>query len=213
MHENVTMMDSAPPVGVDAAARRSASNRRAKADDCELLARIAKGDRSAMDELYVRYFAPLARFVQNTTARADLVEDLTNETMFEVWREGAAISPNVSVCLAIMRMAYSQIQKHFALAGPDEARSSSELQNEGLVEPLSTKRTPSDWQRLLARLPLAQRAVVHLVYASGCSRRETADIVGIACEGVDELLREVRSVAKLHFIGASVQPHEIDPTT
>ncbi len=60
-------------------------------------------------------------------------------------------------------------------------------------------------------LPVEKRAVVHLVYASGCSRRETADIMKIACDSVDVLLRDVRGSAKLHFSVTSAQSQGIDP--
>ena len=45
------------------------------------------------------------------TARADLVEELINDTIVEVWKDGALIGANATVLLGIMRLAYSRVQK------------------------------------------------------------------------------------------------------
>ena len=61
------------------------------------------------------------------TVRADLVEELINDTMLEVWKAGESIGANASVLLAIMRLAYSRVQKYFAEARADELQSKSML--------------------------------------------------------------------------------------
>jgi DNA-directed RNA polymerase specialized sigma24 family protein len=143
-----------------------------------LLALVSTGDRRAMDQLYIRYFARLAKFFQNTTLRADVVEELINDTMLEVWKAGESIRANASVVLAIMRLAYARVQQYFAEVGAEEPQSQR-----------------SDLQIFLAKLPVEERAVANLVYADGCSRLETADVMKIACDCVDVLLRGVRASA------------------
>ena len=44
---------------------------------------------------------------------------------------------------------------------------------------------------------------MYLVYAGGCSRRETADVMKIACDRVEVLLSAERASATLHY---SVRP-------
>jgi DNA-directed RNA polymerase specialized sigma24 family protein len=145
------------------------------------------------------------------TVPADLVEELINDTMFEVWKEGASIGANAAVSPAIMRLAYFRVQKHFAEARAEEPHSRRDVQDRELSKSLLTTDTPSDLQIFLSKLPVQERAVVHLVYASGCSRRETADIMRITCDCVDVLLRDVRARAKLHFSVTSAQAPGIDP--
>jgi len=164
-----------------------------------------------MDELYIRYFVRLARFFQNMTVRADLVEELINDTMFEVWKEGASIGANASVLPAIMRLAYFRVQKHFAEARADEPHSQRDVQDRKPSKWPLTADTPSDLQIFLSKLSVEQRAVAHLVYASGCSHRETADAMQIAGDRVDVLLRVVCASAKLHFSVTSAQAQGIDP--
>jgi RNA polymerase sigma-70 factor, ECF subfamily len=198
-------MDLAPPAGSVATGHASAGKLSMEAGERALLSLVSAGDRCAMEQLYIRYFARLAKFFQNVTTRADLAEELINDTMFEVWKEGASIGANASVFLAIMRLAYSRVQKHFAEPSADEPHSQRDVQDRESSKSLLTTDTSSDLQIFLSKLPVEERAVVHLVYASGCSRRETADIMKIACDGVDVLLRDARASAKLHFSITSAQ--------
>jgi RNA polymerase sigma-70 factor (ECF subfamily) len=193
------MMDPTPPAGRVATGQVSADQQSTEAAERALLALVSIGDRCAIDQLYIRYFARLARFFQNVTVRADLVEGLINDTMFEVWKQSASIGANASALLAIMRLAYSCIQKHFAEGRPQEPHIRRDVHGRDLFKSLPTTHTPSDLQIFLSKLPVEERAVAHLVHASGCSRRETADIMRIACDCVDRLLHNVRASAKQHF--------------
>jgi DNA-directed RNA polymerase specialized sigma24 family protein len=161
-----------------------------------------------MDQLYIRYFARLAKFFENMTLRADLVEELINDTMLEVWKAGRPIPTNASVLHAIMRLAYSRVQKHFDDAGADEPHAQRDAWEQS-KSTLATA-TPSGLHIFLSKLPVEERAVLHLVYASGCSRRETADVMKIACDGVDVLLRDVRASAELYYGVTSAHAHGID---
>src|ERR1700761_631837 len=76
-----------------------------------LLAGISAGNRSAMSQLYSLYFARLANFFWHLTPEPHLIEELIDDTMFEVWRRRGAIGANASVAVAIMRLAYSSGQK------------------------------------------------------------------------------------------------------
>jgi DNA-directed RNA polymerase specialized sigma24 family protein len=175
-----------------------------------LLALVSTGDRCAMDQLYIRYFARLAKFFQNMTLRADVVEELVNDTMFDVWKAGESIRTNASVLIAIMRLAYSRVQKYFAEASADELHSQRDVHDWEQSKSMLAGATPSHLQIFLSKLPVEERAVVHLVYASGCSRRETADVMKIACDYVEVLLRAVRASATLYYSVPSAHSHGID---
>jgi DNA-directed RNA polymerase specialized sigma24 family protein len=167
-----------------------------------LLAQVSAGDRSAMVKLYMLYFPRLANFFLHLTAYADIAEELINDTMVEVWQEGASIGADASVSLAIMSLAYSRGQKRFAEAGATRpyALAQPGTQDTDHDSPLlTTSETPSNRQEFLPRLPVEERAVLHLVYASGCSRRDTAEIMNISCECVDVLLGDARRRLRQSF--------------
>ena len=154
-----------------------------------LLSPFSTGDRCAMDALFILYFAQLAYFFRNLTARADLAEELINETMVEVWIDRASIGANASVSLVIMGLAYSRVQKRVAEARANPPPPQAVIHDKDHDSPPPTiAAIPSNRAAFLSRLPLEERAVVHLVYANGHSRREIAAIMNISCECVDVLL-------------------------
>lgn len=116
-----------------------------------------------MDELYFRYFARLAKFFENMTGRADLVEELTNDTMLEVWKGGKFIRTNTSVLIAIMRLAYSRLQKYLTEARTNEPHSQSDVREWEQSKLMRATATASYLQVFLSKLPVEERAVVHLV--------------------------------------------------
>jgi DNA-directed RNA polymerase specialized sigma24 family protein len=131
-----------------------------------LLACIAAGDRCAIEELYVLYFSRLAKFFLYLNVRADCVEELIIDTMTEVWKKGASIEADTSISIAMMRLAYSHGQKHFA-----------EATNQQVSPPTFS---------------FEQRILLYLVYGCGHSRREIADMMNVSCECVDRLLGDAR---------------------
>jgi len=205
-------MHPAPPSGGVATGHASGDTQSTEAAERALLALVCAGDRHALEQLYMRYFVRLAKFFQHLTARADLAEELINDTMFEVWKGGASIGANASVLLTIMGLAYSRVQKHFAQARANESDSQRTVQNAEHSSSL-LQDTPSGSQIFLSTLPVEERAVVHFVYASGSSRRETADIMNVSCDCVDMLLGRARASAKQYFgISVTAAPAKtIDP--
>jgi DNA-directed RNA polymerase specialized sigma24 family protein len=193
------MTNSTPPARCVATGRLSENRMSTEAAEQALLALVSVGDRRAMDQLYTLYFARLAKFFQNMTLRADVVEELVIDTMLEVWRAGESIRTNASVLLAIMRLAYSRVQKYFAEAIVNEWHCQRDVHNWEQSKSILARATPSNLQFFLSQLPIAERAVVQLVYANGCSRGETADVMKIGCDHVDVLLRAVRASAILYY--------------
>jgi DNA-directed RNA polymerase specialized sigma24 family protein len=90
--------------------------------DRALLSSISSGDRRAIEKLYASYFSRLAKFFLELNVRADFIEDLIIDTMVDLWKEGPSIGADVSVSVAIMRLAYSNGQRHFAQATETRAR-------------------------------------------------------------------------------------------
>jgi DNA-directed RNA polymerase specialized sigma24 family protein len=169
------------------------------ADDVEraLLTLIAARDRRAMEQLYILYFSRLAKFFEDMTVRVDLVGELINDTMFQVWKESASINAHSSMLIAIMQVAYTRVQKHFTEISTEERHSQRNTQDTSTL--LIGTNTPSNLQILLYTLSIEERAAVHFACAMGCSRQETAETMKIACDCVDMLLRDVLASAKLQF--------------
>jgi DNA-directed RNA polymerase specialized sigma24 family protein len=185
--------DTTQPVNDAVTAHSSVSKQSMEEATRALLALVSAGDRSAMVKLYVLYSARLANFFLHLTSHADLTEELVNDTMVEVLQAAASIGANPSVSRAIMGLAYSHGQKRFAEAGATWPHAQPAIQDTDHDSPrLRPSDALSNPQDFLIELPVEERAVLHLAYANGHSRREIADIMNISCECVDVLLGDAR---------------------
>jgi DNA-directed RNA polymerase specialized sigma24 family protein len=159
--------------------------------DRALLASISSGDRRAIEKLNASYFSILAKFFLELNVRADFIEDLIIDTMVDLWKEGASIGANVSVSVAIMRLAYSNGQSHFAKATERQSAFPRDKKND---EQLLRVRLAgaSSQQDSHFTLRFEERALLYLVYGCGHSRRDIADIMKVSSECVDLLLDDAR---------------------
>jgi RNA polymerase sigma-70 factor (ECF subfamily) len=174
-------------------AQLSTARRTAQSTERELLETISAGGRSAMEEFYFLYFARLAKFFLHVAGRVDLVEELINDTMFDVWRESAKIGPDTSVPAWIMGLAYSHAQMRLAGAGLSRPLvPTPALFTKHGSAPTTPSEIPRDQQHFLMKLPFEERAALHLIHAGGFPRQSIADIMNTPCERVDVLLADAR---------------------
>jgi DNA-directed RNA polymerase specialized sigma24 family protein len=159
--------------------------------DRALLGSIARGDRRAIEKLYERHFSRLAHFFLELNVGANFIEDLIIDTMFDLWKERASIGASAAVSVAIMRLAYSNAQRHFAKAMrtqnafPHDKKSDERSVRVRLA--VVSNQQDSDFTPRFE-----QRALLYLVYGCGHSRRDIADIMQVSCECVDLLLGDAR---------------------
>lgn len=153
------------------------------ASDEVLIARIAGGDRLAMQVLYARHHVRVFRFILRLTRNEATAEDLISEVFLEIWRSAGKFEGRSQVStwmLSIARFkALSQLRK----------RSEAEL-DEGMAEQIEdqaddpeTSLAKKDKGALLREcmnaLSAEHREVIDLVYYHEKSVEEVAGIVGI----------------------------------
>jgi RNA polymerase sigma factor (sigma-70 family) len=154
-------------------------------DDRQLLARVAECDLDAYRALYERYFRRLFGFVFKLTRRADLVEEIVQETLLVVWRDADRFGGRGRVSSWIFGIAYrralkrlrsetSRVERERAAAG-EEARRQPRPGPERRLQ--AREQAAAVW-RALSELPAEQRAVVELTFYEGLSYPAIAEIVG-----------------------------------
>jgi len=147
-----------------------------KPQDEDLLRSVARGDRAALESLYLGYHRRLVRFLARVTPRYENVEEIINDTFLVVWQHAADFRGASRVSTWIIGIAYRTALK--SLRGNDglqHARSSEELP-ELSVEPMKDAEL-RDWiARALEGLPLEQRMTMELAYTLGHSVDEIAAI-------------------------------------
>lgn len=145
-------------------------------DDCaerEWIARIAKGDRSALQLLHQAYYPRLIRFFGHLQSSANLesLEHLIERTLLGVWLSLGPCLIADSVYIWIMGLALKQAQDVSSVMHPEP---------EGFV------------YALFAPLSIEERAVVHFV-CTGHACQEIAQIMSVSCEQVNALLSRART--------------------
>jgi RNA polymerase sigma-70 factor (ECF subfamily) len=151
-------------------------------EDLSLLARINEGDTRALHVLYLKYYHRLLRFVQRITGQVDAAQEIINDVMLVVWRDGRAFAGRSQVATWILGIAYRKALKlaersrrlaertanvdfdEWAERFPASEELSLSVETEDLLE------------RGLGLLNAEQRAVVELTYYFGCSYEEIAAI-------------------------------------
>jgi RNA polymerase sigma-70 factor (ECF subfamily) len=152
-------------------------------NEAALLQRVAGGDRDAFAELYRRLQRPLFGYLMKLVRDREMVEDVLNETLMEVWRQAARFEGRSSVNTWVFSIAH-----HRAVSRLRKKRETS-LDEEQAAAIEDESPTPdvraesSDMSRLLAklmeRLSFEHREILHLAYYQEFSVQEIADALDL----------------------------------
>ena len=198
--------------GTPPAAEPSYRSGASAARESELIAKIARGDRRAFEELYNLYHRRLARFLTRLTRRYDVAEEVINDTFWIVWKKAADFRGDSQPSTWILGIAYRRARNAFRSA----ARAGSQENLDVLLEPPTSDepmRTEElrDWLvQALGQLPIEQRLAVELCYELGYSCEEISSIMGCPVNTVKTRLFHARAKLQklLPVLGGSSPPTE-----
>ncbi|HXB19388.1 MAG TPA: sigma-70 family RNA polymerase sigma factor [Steroidobacteraceae bacterium] len=165
------------------------------AREAELIARVARQDRRAFEELYNLYHRRLARFLTRLTRRYDLAEEIINDTFWVVWRGAGDFRGESQPSTWILGIAYRKARNAFRSAARARARENLSLPSFPLTteEPARAEEL-RDWlAHALNELPVEQRLAVELCYELGHSCEEIAKIMGCPVNTVKTRLFHARA--------------------
>jgi len=151
--------------------------------DETLIARIARGDRLAMQVLFARHHVRVYRFVLRQLGDEMAAQDIIGDVFLDVWRQADRFEGRSAVStwlIAIARFkALSLLRKRREEKLDDETAESIEEPSDD-PELAAAKRDKGEKLRqCLAALSPEQREVIDLVYYHEKSVEEVAQIVGI----------------------------------
>ncbi len=167
----------------ETAARRTAREV-SEAQDRELVARVARGDRQAFEALYRAFARRLGSYLFKLLRQPELVEEALDDAMLVVWQKAGSFDGRGRVSTWLFGIAHRKALKlmersrrHLrALEAPEHA-----VDPVGPADP-EQQAVRRDQLRRLARgieaLPAEQRAVVELTFFEGRSYREIAEVLG-----------------------------------
>jgi RNA polymerase sigma-70 factor, ECF subfamily len=172
--------------------------------DESLIARIAGGDRVAMQALFGRHQVRVYRFILRLVRNPATAEELLSEVFLEVWRQAPKFEGRSQVStwmLGMARyMALSTLRRKPELELDETAEQILDHADDPEVA-LAKKDKAAVLRECLIKLSVEHREIVDLVYYHEKSVHEVAEIVGIpeatvktrmfyARKNLSELLKE-----------------------
>jgi RNA polymerase sigma-70 factor, ECF subfamily len=155
--------------------------------DAALIARIATGDRLAMQALFARHKTRVYRFMLRLLGDAASADDLTSEVFLAVWRNAHKFQERAAAStwlLAIARFkALQELRRRRDIAAEPEQVDASDP----AADPEASwvdKRRGAMLRKCLGALSREHRTIIDLVYYHEKSVQEVAAIVGIPCATV-----------------------------
>ena len=148
-----------------------------------LIARIAGGDRLAMQVLFARHHVRVYRFVLRLVRNEATAEDLISEVFLDIWRQAGKFEGRSAVStwmLSIARFkALSALRRRPEEELDDETAERSRI-TLTIRKPRWRRRTKARRLRqCLTKLSAEHREIIDLVYYHEKSVEEVAEIVGI----------------------------------
>jgi RNA polymerase sigma-70 factor (ECF subfamily) len=145
-----------------------------------LLAAVAKGDQAAFERLYVATRAKLYGVTVRILRRADLADEVLQETYFKIWRSAGEFNPGlaspITWMVAIARNgALDLLRKRTEVSIEDEPQANEVSAVE--IDPLANREMTDELKRLLGcmgGLDEEHRRVILLAYYNGWSREQLA---------------------------------------
>ena len=153
------------------------------ASDEVLIARIAGGDRLAMQVLYARHHVRVYRFILRLTRNEATAEDLISEVFLEIWRSAAKFEGRSQVTTWMLSIARFKTLSALRKRSEEELDDGVAEQIEDHADDPETSLAKKDKGALLREcmnaLSAEHREVIDLVYYHEKSVDEVASIVGI----------------------------------
>ena len=148
-----------------------------------LIARIARGDRLAMQVLFARHHVRVYRFVLRLVRNEAAAEDLISEVFLDIWRQAGKFEGRSQVStwmLSIARFkALSVLRKRPEEELDEETAERIEDQSDDPETTLAKKDKGALLRQCLTALSAEHREIIDLVYYHEKSVEEVAGIVGI----------------------------------
>jgi RNA polymerase sigma-70 factor (ECF subfamily) len=150
--------------------------------DETLIAKIASGNRLAMQVLFARHHARIYRFVLRLLGSEAVAEDITSEVFLGVWRQAHRFEARSAVTtwlLAIARYkALAELRRRPETRSDQGAVDASDPADDPEAT-FAVKHRGEILRNCLTRLSPRHREIIDLVYYHEKSVQEAADILGV----------------------------------
>ncbi|HET8905971.1 MAG TPA: sigma-70 family RNA polymerase sigma factor [Ktedonobacterales bacterium] len=173
--------------------------------DSELLARIAHGDRIALELLYARVRLSVFQYLMHLTSDPRNAEELLQDTLVAVWKNAHAFAGKSSVRAWIFGIARQRAFKRLRRREPvyltlevADAESSGEMEPETALLASANR---AELARALDQLSTGQREVLLLTFVHQLSYKEIAEVMNVPIGTIKSRLNGAkRSLRQLLYV-------------
>ncbi|HWR70677.1 MAG TPA: RNA polymerase sigma factor [Dehalococcoidia bacterium] len=182
--------------------------------DADMLKRLHDGDRTAMAELYDRYFDRVYSLVFNQVDRnRDVAEDIVQETFLAALKSAKSFKGRSSAYTWLCSIAYHKVADHYRRQSRERKRMVSGIdvdtvdvsdnpgrqpQPDSLIESAETRQVVNE---ALAKLPWDYRQVLILKYVEELSVQEISQIMDRSPKSIEGLLTRSRKALQTQLAG------------
>jgi RNA polymerase sigma factor (sigma-70 family) len=182
--------------GVAAIAALAGTRMTAASDELELLARLSRGERDAVDQLYARYARPLYGYVLDLVREPGLAEEVVQDTFVAAWRGASGFEGRSRLASWLFGIARRQARDRTRSRRP---RPEPEDELQGIADPAGgpearavESATRAELMAALDALPEHHREPLVLSFAYELSNGEIAAVLGIPVGTVKSRLHSAR---------------------
>jgi RNA polymerase sigma-70 factor, ECF subfamily len=182
--------------------------------DADMLKRLHDGDRTAMAELYDRYFDRVYSLVFNQVDRnRDVAEDIVQETFLAALKSAKGFKGRSSAYTWLCSIAYHKVADHYRRQSRERKRMVSGVdvdtvdvsenpgtqpQPDSLIESAETRQVVNE---ALSKLPWDYRQVLILKYVEELSVQEISQIMDRSPKSIEGLLTRSRKALQAQLGG------------
>lgn len=176
----------------------------AEDEDVRLMLAVRAGDEAAFDALFVRWSAPLLRYLERLVRDPGVAEELAQEVFLRVYRARERYEPDARFSTWLFtiatRLAWNELRRprhravHDALEGDEESGPLPLAADQPAADVVAdARRTGAAVERALDRLPERQRAALWLAAVEGLSYAEVATLLETTERSVKALVHRART--------------------
>jgi RNA polymerase sigma-70 factor (ECF subfamily) len=166
--------------------------------DDQCLESVARGDRRALEELYLSYHRRLTRFLSRLAPSSESIDEIINDTFMVVWQHAGEFRRSSRVSTWIFGIAYRVALK--SLRQHKRWRmASADGQPERVADPTQETEEHDLLTQGLDRLSQDQRLGLVLTYHWGHSIREVAAMTASPLGTVKSRLFHAREKLRVHL--------------
>jgi RNA polymerase sigma-70 factor (ECF subfamily) len=170
----------------------------------EELVAITSGDRTALCNLYTRYFGILAHFLSQFLVSDNCVGEIINDTFMTIWEKARGFQYESKVSVWIFSIAHSHASRFVQWHRTREsARPEGEFEGRP-HEPRTATGIGGSILWALGRLRIEQRVVLTLCYRMGYSAQEIALITDSPVETVELRMSQGRQQLRRYLMRSAM---------